>query len=35
MTDHEKFVERYGGIYEHSPWVAERAFELLSLRVRV
>lgn len=20
------FVERYGGIYEHSPWVAERAF---------
>ncbi len=23
-----KFVERYGGIFEHSPWVAERAFEL-------
>ena len=20
-----KFVQRYGGIYEHSPWVAERA----------
>ena len=23
------FVERYGGIYEHSPWVAERAAALL------
>ncbi|MGB5245749.1 MAG: 2-oxo-4-hydroxy-4-carboxy-5-ureidoimidazoline decarboxylase [Woeseia sp.] len=23
------FVERYGGIYEHSPWVAERAWDSL------
>lgn len=23
------FVNRYGGIYEHSPWVAERVSELL------
>lgn len=21
-----EFVERFGGVYEHSPWVAERAF---------
>jgi len=29
MTDEDRnaFVARYGGIYEHSPWVAERAFE--------
>ena len=25
--DRIAFVERYGGIYEHSPWVAERAFD--------
>lgn len=25
--ERQAFVERYGGIYEHSPWVAERAFE--------
>jgi OHCU decarboxylase len=24
----EKFVDRYGGIYEHSPWVAEACFDL-------
>ncbi|MEP3442860.1 MAG: allantoinase PuuE [Sulfitobacter sp.] len=24
----EEFVDRFGGIFEHSPWVAERAFEL-------
>lgn len=24
MTD--EFVERFGGVFEHSPWVAERAF---------
>ena len=24
----EEFVERYGGIYEHSPWVAEESYEL-------
>lgn len=23
----EEFVNRYGGIYEHSPWVAEQAYE--------
>jgi OHCU decarboxylase len=23
----EEFVERFGGIFEHSPWIAERAFE--------
>jgi 2-oxo-4-hydroxy-4-carboxy-5-ureidoimidazoline decarboxylase len=23
----EAFVARYGGVYEHSPWIAERAFE--------
>lgn len=28
-TERERFVERYGGIYEHSPWVAERAFDRL------
>ena len=25
---HEEFVSRYGGIYEHSPWVAEETHEL-------
>lgn len=25
--DKATFVERYGGIYEHSPWVAEQAWE--------
>ncbi len=25
----DAFVERYGGIYEHSPWVAERVQSLL------
>lgn len=24
----QEFIERFGGIFEHSPWVAERAFEL-------
>lgn len=24
----ERFVEAYGAIYEHSPWIAERAWEL-------
>ena len=28
MTENE-FVSRYGGIYEHSPWVAERVQQLL------
>lgn len=25
--DRAAFVERFGGIFEHSPWVAERAFD--------
>lgn len=24
----EQFVNRYGGIYEHSPWVAEEAYDV-------
>jgi OHCU decarboxylase len=24
----ERFVEKYGSIFEHSPWIADRAFEL-------
>ena len=24
----QEFVEKFGGIFEHSPWIAERAFEL-------
>lgn len=27
MTDREDFVARFGGVFEHSPWVAERAFD--------
>ena len=27
MTTASEFVQRYGGIYEHSPWVAEEAAE--------
>ncbi|MFV0514782.1 MAG: allantoinase PuuE [Jhaorihella sp.] len=23
-----RFVEQYGGVFEHSPWIAERAFDL-------
>lgn len=26
--DGQEFVQRFGGIFEHSPWIAERAFEL-------
>jgi OHCU decarboxylase len=26
--DREEFVEKFGGVFEHSPWVAERAFKL-------
>ena len=26
--DREAFVERFGGVYEHSPWIAERAWAL-------
>ncbi|MDO6962737.1 2-oxo-4-hydroxy-4-carboxy-5-ureidoimidazoline decarboxylase [Rhizobium alvei] len=25
--DREKFVARFGGVFEHSPWIAERAFD--------
>jgi 2-oxo-4-hydroxy-4-carboxy-5-ureidoimidazoline decarboxylase len=25
--DREAFIARFGGIFEHSPWVAERAYE--------
>ena len=25
--DREAFVERFGGVFEHSPWIAERAWE--------
>ena len=32
MTRRERFVERYGGVYEHSAWVAERAFDTLGER---
>jgi len=26
--DRSTFVETYGGVFEHSPWIAERAFDL-------
>jgi OHCU decarboxylase len=26
--DRARFVDRFGGIFEHSPWIAERAFDL-------
>ena len=26
-ADRAAFIQRYGGIYEHSPWVAEQAYE--------
>lgn len=26
--DREAFIQAFGGIFEHSPWIAERAFEL-------
>ena len=26
--DRESFVARFGGVFEHSPWIAERAWEL-------
>lgn len=28
QMDRETFVARFGGIFEHSPWIAERAFDL-------
>ena len=27
MSDRDAFVARYGGLFEHSPWVAESAWE--------
>ena len=27
MADFDAFVERFGGVYEHSPWVAEQTFD--------
>jgi OHCU decarboxylase len=30
MMSNSEFVERYGGVYEHSPWVAERVSELVA-----
>ncbi|MBP2233772.1 OHCU decarboxylase [Sinorhizobium kostiense] len=27
MSDREEFVRRFGGVFEHSPWVAERAYD--------
>jgi chitin deacetylase len=26
--DRTRFVQRFGGVFEHSPWVADRAFDL-------
>jgi len=31
MIDKDTFVERYGGIFEHSPFVAERGYQRLAL----
>jgi chitin deacetylase len=28
LMDRETFVKAYGGVFEHSPWIAERAFDL-------
>lgn len=28
QMDRARFVARFGGIFEHSPWIAERAFDL-------
>lgn len=27
MIDRKEFVDRFGGVFEHSPWIAERAFD--------
>ncbi|MFD1328908.1 2-oxo-4-hydroxy-4-carboxy-5-ureidoimidazoline decarboxylase [Mycoplana ramosa] len=27
MTAREDFITRFGGVFEHSPWIAERAFD--------
>ncbi|MBV7394500.1 allantoinase PuuE [Mameliella sediminis] len=28
QMDRDRFVARFGGVYEHSPWVAERAWDM-------
>lgn len=28
QMDRARFIERFGGIFEHSPWIADRAFDL-------
>ena len=28
QMSHERFVARFGGIFEHSPWIADRAYKL-------
>lgn len=28
LIERASFVDRFGGVFEHSPWIAERAFEL-------
>ena len=33
--DRHAFVERFGGVFEHSPWVAERGFDHLNDRDRM
>ena len=27
MSDRDDFIGRFGGVFEHSPWIAERAFD--------
>ena len=27
MSGRDDFIQRFGGIFEHSPWVAERAYD--------
>jgi len=27
MMTRDHFIERFGGVFEHSPWIAERAFD--------
>lgn len=27
MNNRDEFVARFGGVFEHSPWIAERAFD--------
>ncbi|QRM56372.1 2-oxo-4-hydroxy-4-carboxy-5-ureidoimidazoline decarboxylase [Sinorhizobium sp. BG8] len=27
MTTRKQFIDRFGGVFEHSPWIAERAFD--------